>query len=233
MNLYDLLGVSKNATKDEIKSAYKNLVKKYHPDVNKNVDTNIIKSLNEAKEILLDDDKRREYDFTLDNLNNSKEFSKDKDETYYAKNEEYKKTYSEVYVTRWQFYVSYIRNSVDNLFKKIIKSLLVGLNYLVFLIIKFICYMLVYVCFIMQKFIDFVSGILALVGLLSLFVLAGNGQSGYFSFIPLNVQNFCIFMFFAGFLEIIKFFILNGSVNIFRLINNIYDKLLVSILVKI
>lgn len=233
MNFYDLLGVSRNATKEEIKSAYKSLVKKYHPDVNKDVSTDIIKNLNEAKEILLDDERRREYDFTLDSLNNSKEFSKDKDETYYSKNEEYKKTYSEAYVTRWQFFVSYIKNSVDKPLKKIIKSLLVGFNYLLFVIIKLICYIFVYVCFIMQEFINFISGLFALLGLLSLFVLAGNNQSGYFSFIPLNIQNFCVFMFFSAILELIKFCVLNGSVNIFRLINNIYDKLLVAILVKI
>lgn len=233
MNFYDLLGVSKNASKDEIKIAYKNLVKKYHPDVNKNVDVNIIKNLNEAKEILLDDDKRRQYDRSLDDLNKAKEFSKDKSETYYSKNEEYKETYSEAYVTRWQFFVSYIRNSVDKVLKKIIKSLLVGFNYFIFLIIKLFFYIIIYVCFITQELIDFIAGLLLFLGVLSLFVLAGNQQSGYFSFIPINVQNFLIFIIFSGLIEIIKIFILNGSVNIIRLINNIHDKFLVWILVKI
>lgn len=233
MNFYDLLGISRNATKEEIKIAYKKLVKKYHPDVNKNVDENIIKSLNEAKEILLDDSKRLEYDLSLDDLNNSKEFSKNRNETYSSKNEEYKETYKEAYVTRWQFFVSYVKNSVDNWFKKIIKSLVVGLNYLLFLFIKLICYVVVYVCFLMQELIDFIAGIFSLIAFLSLFVLAGSEKSGYFSFIPLNIQNFCLFIGLSGLLELIKIFVLNGSVNIFRLINRVYDKLLVWFLVKI
>ena len=120
MNFYDMLGVNRDATKEEIKSAYKSLVKKYHPDVNKGVDIDIIKNLNEAKEILLDDVKRREYDLTLNILNDSKEFSKYKSETYTYRKQEHNTRYKDVYVTRWQFFISYLSNSVDNFLKKVI-----------------------------------------------------------------------------------------------------------------
>src|SRR4030042_6190015 len=60
---YKILGVSRNATKDEVKKAYKNLAKKYHPDLNKDSDAaEKFKEINEAASILADDQKRANYD---------------------------------------------------------------------------------------------------------------------------------------------------------------------------
>ncbi|ASZ09185.1 molecular chaperone DnaJ [Mesoplasma chauliocola] len=60
---YEVLGVSKTATEQEIKSAYRKLAKKYHPDVNKeNGAEEKFKEVNEAASILLDADKRAKYD---------------------------------------------------------------------------------------------------------------------------------------------------------------------------
>lgn len=60
---YKILGVGKNATKEEIKSAYKKLAKQYHPDVNKASDaTEKFKEISEAASVLGDDSKRRQYD---------------------------------------------------------------------------------------------------------------------------------------------------------------------------
>lgn len=61
---YDVLGVSRNASADEIKKSYRQLAKKYHPDVNKD-DENAaekFKEVAEAYEILSDDQKRATYD---------------------------------------------------------------------------------------------------------------------------------------------------------------------------
>lgn len=60
-NFYDILGVKKTATQDEIKKAYRELCKKYHPDKNGGDDSKI-KAVNEAYETLGDETKRRQYD---------------------------------------------------------------------------------------------------------------------------------------------------------------------------
>ncbi|MBI2558104.1 molecular chaperone DnaJ [Candidatus Woesearchaeota archaeon] len=60
---YKLLGVGKNATKEEIKAAYKRLAKQYHPDLNKSPDaTEKFKEINEAAAVLGDEQKKAQYD---------------------------------------------------------------------------------------------------------------------------------------------------------------------------
>ena len=62
-DLYEVLGVSKNATKDDIKSAYRKLAKQYHPDVNKDPDApKKFEEVQQAYDILYDDQKRAAYD---------------------------------------------------------------------------------------------------------------------------------------------------------------------------
>jgi len=63
-NYYDLLGVSKEATNDEIRKAYRKLAKKYHPDKTGG-DTEAedrLKEINAAYDTLKNEDKRKEYD---------------------------------------------------------------------------------------------------------------------------------------------------------------------------
>lgn len=60
---YEVLGVSKNATDAEIKSAFRSLAKKYHPDVSKEPDAaEKFKEAQEAYAVLSDAEKRRQYD---------------------------------------------------------------------------------------------------------------------------------------------------------------------------
>ncbi|MCK6629373.1 MAG: molecular chaperone DnaJ [Anaerolineae bacterium] len=60
---YEVLGVAKGATPEEIKKSYRQLARKYHPDVNKEPDAeDKFKEINEAYEILSDDQKRGMYD---------------------------------------------------------------------------------------------------------------------------------------------------------------------------
>ena len=61
---YDVLGVSKTATADEIKKAYRKLARQYHPDVNKDNPeaAEKFKEASEAYSVLSDEQKRAQYD---------------------------------------------------------------------------------------------------------------------------------------------------------------------------
>ena len=72
-DLYEVLGVSRDASGDEIKKAYKKMVKKYHPDLNpdsKTAEENM-KQVNHAYDILSDPEKKARYDQFGDDGNHS------------------------------------------------------------------------------------------------------------------------------------------------------------------
>lgn len=67
-NYYEILGVSKTASEDEIKAAYRKLAKQYHPDLNKGNKeaAEKFKEVNQANEVLSDKNKRTQYDAELE-----------------------------------------------------------------------------------------------------------------------------------------------------------------------
>lgn len=218
MDFYELLGIKKDATKEEIKKAYRDMVKRYHPDVNKSDEASkIIISLNEAKETLLDDDKRSEYDKLLNDINHSKTYSNDST-SYSAKKEEYKENYSESYVTRWQFLMTYLNFGKDKLGIKFLKTFIVIINYLVFFIIKAFTLIFIFLLEVFENLINYIGIILMFIGV--------------YNFIEDEIA-ISITLFLIGVLLIlIKELILNKSVNIYAFIQNLHDKILIKVLTK-
>ncbi|MCD6577388.1 MAG: molecular chaperone DnaJ [Anaerolineaceae bacterium] len=72
-DFYEILGVGKSASQDQIKSAFRNLARKYHPDVNNDPNAEErFKEINEAYMVLSDEEKRTIYDrFGYEGLANS------------------------------------------------------------------------------------------------------------------------------------------------------------------
>lgn len=73
---YEILGVARDATAEQIRSSYRKLARKHHPDVNKDDPKaeERLKEVNEAYEVLKDPEKRRKYDALGANWKNGQEF---------------------------------------------------------------------------------------------------------------------------------------------------------------
>ena len=67
-NYYEVLGVDKKASQDDIKAAYRKLARQYHPDLHPNDEecAKRFKEINEANEVLSDPQKRQQYDMELE-----------------------------------------------------------------------------------------------------------------------------------------------------------------------
>lgn len=234
IDFYELLGIKKNSSKEEIKEAYRKMVKKYHPDVNKSEEANkIIISLNEAKEVLLDDEKRIHYDEMLNAIERSKHFSSDENETYRKKTREYKETYADVCITKWEFFFNYLKNGLDSILKKYIKSVLIFFNLFVFICLKGIGFGILFLVTLLSGLIDYVAGFFMLMAILSLFVLAGQSGLDYLPFVPANVESFMLMSIVAMVIEMLKIFIVKKSYNLFAILQNIEDKIFIFILMKL
>lgn len=91
-NYYEILGVSKNATDKEIKAAYFNLAKKYHPDANPGKPNSAKKfqEVSEAYNILSNTDSRKNYDFFGNSdFQQRNPYSNNRSQSQYSNNYQY------------------------------------------------------------------------------------------------------------------------------------------------
>ncbi len=97
MNYYDILGVDRNATDKEIKDAFNNMIKAFHPDLYRGKDKEFAnkktRELYEAYNVLKNSDKKREYDRYLDSIEKGVNYNN----SYYDSSQEASYAYSYEY----------------------------------------------------------------------------------------------------------------------------------------
>lgn len=140
MDYYEILGIKKDATDVEIKSAFRKNMKYYHPDVNDSSNAeNMSKALIDAREVLLDTTKRKEYDEQLDRINNMEKNKYTKNyEEYKNTYSSYKKEYSEqyVFVNKEEAIRYWLKNTKLGIIRKILVLLLIATLWILFRIIQ-------------------------------------------------------------------------------------------------
>ena len=137
-NYYKILNVNKGASKQEIKSAYRKLIKFWHPDVNSNPQAhNKIVEINEAYEILYDDNKRATYDRLYQFYFESSQSKRDETSYEYKEQRDYTHTSEsgrkvniniEIDLEKLEEWIAAAKLSANEILKKGIKKVDSGLE---------------------------------------------------------------------------------------------------------
>lgn len=165
INYYELLGVKKDASAEEIKKAYRMQAKKWHPDLNKDKDASKISmQLNEAKEVLLDPLKRKDYDKYLEELTNpSYKKMKEKEQSYNNHRSTYNNTYEQKTYTKWEYFSTYLKYYQVSKIRKVFACIFVVLETIICSLLQIINYLLaLFLCYTVDTISYIASVILVL-----------------------------------------------------------------------
>ena len=218
INYYDLLGVNKTASKDEIKSAYRNLAKKWHPDLNKDPKApEMAKKINEAKETLLDDIKRKDYDIYLDNYKSgiydnlnrktNTNYNTNNYSTSYNQNNYEEKTY-----TKWEYFIFYLKYYNVSLFRKIFAIIFVLLESLFCFILQSINYILAFIISYLGYYLTYgfkILGCLLIICMIIKPILNLNIPPNNFGDYIIMIFGAILSLIFGFFIEYIPFLLVN------------------------
>ena len=106
-NLYEVLGINKNASSRDVKKAYRDLAVKWHPDKNKAENaTKKFKEVSDAYQILIDPNKRKNYDRYLNQFNQHNTNTQNNTHTHHNNPHQYNYSYD-------VFYSQYAHNLRD------------------------------------------------------------------------------------------------------------------------
>lgn len=230
INFYELFGIKENSTKSQIKQAYSKVIKTYNCESTESYE--MLEKITEAKDILLNDVTKSEYDNALHEIRHSKQFSKKREETYEVKLDIYRNEYKEAYVTKKEIFKMYMKYSKSNKIIKILKSILILINFLFFLIIKGIIFGILFILYLLGECIDYITGIFMLLGVLSLFLLTSYKSPDYIPFIPANIEMFFIISILVFIIQMIKIFTLEKSLNLYALSEDVQDGIFIKIILK-
>jgi DnaJ-class molecular chaperone len=111
ISYYKLLGVKEDSSKDEIKTAFKNLSKSYHPDLLGTEKDEFFKLLNDAYAVLNDDEKRAEYDNSF-GINRLKFDESDLKVLTYVANQIYNVMIAKSFDVNYTDYVSLVKDEI-------------------------------------------------------------------------------------------------------------------------
>ena len=179
INYYELLGIKKDATSEEIKKAYRIQAKKWHPDLNKDKDAaSISMKLNEAKEVLLDPLKRQDYDKYLEELTNpSYKRMKEKEQAYNNHtNDTHNNTYEQETYTKWEYFFTYLKYYQVSKPRKVLACILVLIETIICSILQITNYLLALFLSYTVNLISYVSSIILIIYILAI-VLSITNQS--------------------------------------------------------